>query len=1331
MKVYRNILIAVLFFTCSLSNSFAFQRYARFDKIAQQDGLSSNHILCIHQEKAGWMWFGTSLGLNRYDGYQIKVFKNDIDGLGTLRGELVRCIYEDDKNQLWVGTELGGLNLFDRNREEFNHFLFEDISIDTLFSVNSITQDINDKIIIGGNQGVAYLDKEHKLIQICIKEWEDAGRPEINKIFVDKKNTLWVGSTRGLFTYDLNEKRSEKKLLPDTAYPSDEINSFFFDSDNILWIGTYNSGVFMANINSGRVQKLDSWVNFNRSETIRAICEDQQGILWFGTRGGLVSYEKENQKYATFLRDENDNLGLSLNSILSLTVDTQGNLWIGTRGGINYRDTDKQAFIHIHDSHNDNRYLNNSEIYCFHFNQNDLLIGTESGGINVYDMKRDRFSYITDKDGLSSNCIKSFAQNGNELFVGTYQGGMCVLDSRTYQMKKTYKHNPSDPHSIGNNVVWCILKDSKNNIWIATNRGVDLFNPQTGKFTHRTDLFPNTTFYWIKEDESGDLWFGGDHSLYIYSPQTGEIRNYPERTRDFIPTLDNRYWLATRGRGLALFEKERGIMLSITEADGLCNNNIQTLLRDKDEYIWISTLNGLSRYDEKEKQFINFDASDGLQDNQFNYGAAIRKDEQLILGGISGITIFNSNEIRKNFFIPPVVFTELRIFNKPVNIGETLEKSISVAKRIELNSKQNVFSIDFTALSFSNSNKNKYNYILEGFDKDWIYAGTTHSATYTNLNPGKYTFKVKGSNSNDVWNPEATSIDIVIHPQFWQTWWFYLLIFVLVILIAFYIIQFYLHRIKLNNKLVFEKTKAKKLHEIEEMKMRFFTNISHEIRTPLTLILGPLAQVMEKNNLDDDSKDKLNLIKRNADQLLKLINQLLDFRKLEAGKLKVHYEKSDLIFYLKSIVDSFNSMAQEKGIKLNYFSEKALFYIWYDTDKIQKIMNNLLSNALKYTNPGGKVTVTFESGDNASWESSDNREFYRITVQDTGIGIPEKNLNKVFNRFEQGSKEKIAKGSGIGLSITQEFIKLMEGDIEVQSKEGEGSSFIVRLPVLMDSDVCNDEETVSGNLEEVVLNNKSQKIILIAEDNADVRQYTASNFKSEYRILEAENGKEAFELACQYIPDIIISDLMMPIMNGDTLCKKIKNDERTSHIPFILLTAVTSKEAEKESLRSGSDDYITKPFDINILKLKVDNLISLRDTLREKYRNDFLLQPSQVTLVSPDEKFLKKAVEVVEKNMDNSDLDIEKFASEVGVSRMQLYRKLEALTNMTVKEFIRDIRIKRAAQLLEQNKLTISEVIYQVGFRDLAYFRKCFREQYGCSPSEYIRQTKEKDKGAE
>ncbi len=1330
----KNIILLILFGTLSLYVSFAeLPRFSRFDKITQAEGLSNNQIQCIYQEKAGWMWFGTTQGLNRYDGYQFSVYRSDIDKQGTLRGELVRCIYEDNQNNIWVGTEKGGLNLFNREKESFSHVVFADIDIDTIFSVECIVTDHTGKLWMATSKGVAYLDENKKLQLLDMFHDQYKRKLAASEVLFDKKNNLWIGTYNGLYYYDFQTKNSQYIPLPETKNPDDEIQCLVIDSDNILWVGTYNSGPYYLNLNSKVIRKLNTWVNFSRSETVRAIVEDHQGTLWFGTRGGLVAYDKNTETHTTFLRDDDDSLGgLSLNSVLSLWVDAKGDLWVGTRGGINYRDNDKQAFLHIKAAKNDDRFLNDSEVYSFMFNRNDLLIGTESGGVNIYNMDNRRFRYVERQQGLSSNCVKAFLKYENEILIGTFQGGLNILDASSYRVKEVLRHHSDNPKSLSDDRVWCIYQDYKNNIWVGTQRGVDIYNPKTKTFEYQEKFLPQKACLWIYEDETGDLWMGGENEILIYNPESEKLIRYQEVTRSIIPAADKKYWLGTRGHGLALYDKEKGPVKYLTQANGLCNNTVQTLLRDAVGYIWISTTNGLSRYDERNNEFANFDSQDGLQDNQFNYTAAIvGKDNNLIFGGINGINIFNPLNIRKNIFNPPIVFTDLKVFNKRVEIGSIIKKSINEAPDVHLTYKQNVFSIDFAALSFASSKKNQYAYMMEGFDNEWIHSGTANSATYTNLDPGTYTFKVKGSNSNGIWNDKVASIKIIIDPPFWKTTWFRLVIFLILAFILYQIASYYVKKARLNDELLFEKTKARKLHEIETMKLRFFTNISHEIRTPLTLILGPLNQLLEEGNTDEDSRKKLGMIKKNADQLMKLINQILDFRKLEAGKYKITYGKADLVLFVSSIVESFQTMATEKQIKMTFNSTEAACFTWFDSDKIQKILNNLLSNAIKFTETNGTIQIDFELFNKPDSETG-HTTFYQISVSDSGKGIPAKNISRIFERFEQAANSKSTTGSGIGLSITREFVKLMNGDISVESKEGYGSKFTVELPLLNDTDInemdsgIDSRNVIDDSLPINALTEGIKKnIVLIVDDNKDIRDYIASNFEQEAQVIQAADGKEGYEMALKYIPDIIICDLLMPEMNGDAFCKKLKKDERTSHIPFVLLTAVTSKDVEKDVLRAGADDYITKPFDIHILKLKVDNLLSLRNTLRDKYKNEFILNPTAVNLVSPDEKFLKKAVDIVEKHMGDAELDIEKFASEVGVSRMQLYRKLEALTNMTVKEFIRDIRLKRAAQLLEQNKANVSEIIYQVGFKDLAYFRKCFREQYGMSPSDYAAKFKQ------
>jgi signal transduction histidine kinase/DNA-binding response OmpR family regulator len=644
--------------------------------------------------------------------------------------------------------------------------------------------------------------------------------------------------------------------------------------------------------------------------------------------------------------------------------------------------------------------------------------------------------------------------------------------------------------------------------------------------------------------------------------------------------------------------------------------------------------------------------------------------------------------------------------------------------------------VEFASFDFANIMGIQYSYYLEGFDHDWNEPSTKRLATYTNLNPGTYKLHVKTVSADRQESKAGPVLIINVLPPVWQTWWFRILIFLTILGLVYWLINFLQNREKLKHNLVFEKIKAKKLHELDMMKLRFYTNISHEIRTPLTLILGPLEKLRNNSVPESEIKGHLDLMHRNANQLHQLINQLLDFRKMESGNLKLNLKRGDLVSFVAGTVSSFVKFAEEKEIELKFNALKKEIITNFDEDKIAKIMNNLLSNALKFTGKGGKVIVNislvFDSEDQEIPNETDERRMIEITVKDTGIGIEQSNIEKIFNRFFQVDQDTAQSGTGIGLALTKELVKLHNGKIFVKSKPGKSSKFTVQLPYEDLKHVSPSGETASVEIQgtdsseasaeehAMELSTVGQKIMLIVDDNADVRYFIRSHFSSGYHILEANNGLEGWNAALKTIPNIIISDVMMPDMDGFEFCRRIRKDERTSHIPILLLTALGSREHEIEGLSLGADDYITKPFDLVILQTKIENILSVRQSLKQKYAGEMLLQPKNVMLSSPDERFLQKAIDVIENNISDPDLDIDRFAVEIGVSRMQLYRKLNALTEMTVKEFIRNIRLKRAAQLLVQRKMNVSEVAYAVGFRDLSHFRKCFRQEFNMSASEYM-----------
>ena len=1346
-KDYRKmlvILIAALFLFLTLSSSgTGVVNNLNFDFYSQEHGLSNNQIHCILQDKQGWMWFGTSQGVCRFDGYKFTVFKNDPDDSTSLKGNLVRAIFEDSKGQLWMGTENGGLNKFNREKENFKHlFYYGENSLLKDASVTSLHEDASGILWVGTETSLFRIENESKLVEI--KPANQSSFVDYYRILKsDKSGQIWIGANTGLFVYNPSNNQVQKVSLPQNVPNNEEIWEIVIDHDGTVWVGTYANGMFTVNPTSLEARHLNLDPDNDRSNTVRAISKDKNGKYWIGTRGGLYVYDKIKGVTAFYYHDEREPKSLVNNSIQCIVHDLKGDVWIGTRNGINFLIEERQNIQGYKSMPDDSRYLNSSEIYAFWIDpKGDVWVGTESGGINILNRKTGRFSYLMPQKGnpnsLSRNCIKALLSDGNNLWIGTFLGGLDVLNLKT-GIYKHFRNDPNVPSSLSDNRVWALLRDSKNDIWVGTSRGLDKFDPVTETFIHYNNLVDGQQVNWLAEDSDHCLWIGADQ-LFIYNPSDRNITRVNESTRYMLQDSNNRFWLATPNRGLALYSKEKGIIRFYTEKNGLANNQTLAILEDNEHFLWVSTTNGLSKFDPKTERFHNYSLKNGFQNNQFTYGAAYKSASgELLIGGISGFNIFNPVKIKSDSYFPPIVLTDLKIFNKSVKIGDrqrdVLTKSISETKKIRLKYDQNSITLDFASFDFANSLGIQYSYFLDNFDKDWNEPSVNRSATYTNLDPGEYSFHVKTVSIDRKESNPGPVLIIEVLPPYWETWWFRSIIFLAIFGIFYLLISFLLNKEKLKNDLVIERLKAKKLHELDMMKLRFYTNISHEIRTPLTLILGPLEKMRNKTLPENELKGHVDVMHRNATQLHQLINQLLDFRKMETGNLKLTLTCGDLVSYLSGIVGSFNNMAQEKEIDLKFNSLKKEIITNFDADKLGKIMNNLLSNAFKFTGKGGKISVNlaliFDSDDNETAGEAADKRIIEINVKDSGIGINEMNLEKIFTRFFQVDDGARQTGTGIGLALTKELVKLHHGTIMVTSKPGKGSRFTIHLPY---EEITNPEAASPANddnqtdfsvamqaderLGESML--AGRRIMLLVDDNPDVRYFIKSHFNNNFQVLEAENGLEGWNIALKTIPDIIISDVMMPDMDGFEFCRNIRKDERTSHIPIILVTALGSREHEIEGLSQGADDYITKPFDLAILQTKVENILSVRQSLKQKYTSEMLLQPRNILLSSPDERFLQKAIEVVENNISDADLDIERFAVEIGVSRMQLYRKLDALTEMTVKEFVRNIRLKRAAQMLVQKKLNISEVAYAVGFKDLSHFRKCFKQEFGMSASDYV-----------
>ena len=1347
-KIVRTTLgILLLIFFSSPVFSDGKSNVISFDFYSQNDGLPNNQIQCIFQDKSGWIWLGTSQGLSRFDGYRFCNFIHDPGDTTSLTGNLVRVIFEDKMGNLLIGTENGGLNIFNRDKERFLHpFKNQPLFRSKEVSVNAIAEDQEGNLYIGTDRDLYKIDKFWHLSEIHPKpanKSENLTGNFIRTLQFDNSGNLWIGTINGLFIYHPDTDESETISFPSPSKRSSEIMEIFKDDDGTLWIGTYSNGVLIIDPQKRKIRQLKPEPAFERTETVRSISKGILGDYWIGTRGGLYIYSKTRGVTGFFKHDDRDIRSLANNSVLDIYHDTHGETWVGTRGGLNVLARSKQVFHGFSALPDDNHYLNSSIIYAIWMDKiNRIWVGTEDGGINIYDPEKGTFSYLmarnNDKNSLSQNCVKALLDDRKgHLWIGTFWGGIDVLDLKTGNIRH-YRHSPDDQGSLSDDRVWAMIMDNEGGIWIGTTFGLDRFDPLTGSFTHYPNLVNNNQVFWVGIDSGNCIWFGTNDELIIYDPSNDNITKFNEHTRAFLEDSEKRFWIATLDKGIALYSKTKGALKYYSREDGLSNNQALCILEDNDHNLWISTTNGLSKFDPKKGLFRNYTSRNGLRNDQFTYGAAFKADDgQLLFGGISGFNIFNPEDIPADNIHVPLVFTELRVFSRRVPISDDrnaiLKASITETSHLTLRNDQNVFSLEFAALDYVNNASTLYSYYLQGFEKDWSIPGTSRTATYTNLNPGDYTLKVKRVVPGNLPSDDELMLNITILPPFWMTWWFRSVVIAVILILAFSLIRFIVNREKIKNELILEKTKARTLHELDMLKLRLFTNISHEIRTPLTLILGPLEKLISKKIPDEEVSSHLNLVYRNTLQLNKLINQLLDFRKLETGNLKLEVTRDDMVNLVADVVSSFDEYAKEKQIDLRFHSLKKHIVAFFDPDKVKTIIDNLISNAIKYTGTGGNVTVNLSLvflSDNASFNNKPDDQYIEISVRDTGKGISENNIKRVFTRFVRIDTTNESTGTGIGLALVKELVKLHKGDIDVVSKPGVGSKFTVRLPYITDiafeaQDTVPAEAAIgteTGEISAEQSEDPDAQIMLIVEDNPDVRFFIRSHFENVYRILEAKNGDEGWKTAVKVIPDVIISDILMPDVDGYEFCRKIRKDERTSHIPVLLLTALHSKEHEIEGLSCGADDYITKPFDISILQTKVENMLQLRRSLKEKYTNEIILKPSDITITSPDERFLRKAIDVIEKNIANGDLDIEQFALEVGVSRMQLYRKFNALTNMTVKEFIRNIRLKRAAQMLLEKKLTVTEIAYAVGFKDLSHFRKSFHHEFGMSATDFIRQ---------
>ncbi|MEO9892708.1 two-component regulator propeller domain-containing protein [Aurantibacter sp.] len=1380
------------------------QEQIYFDHITTDDGLSQSDINGIYQDEKGFMWFATHDGLNKYDGYDFTVFKPESNKVHSISSNLIFEIVGDKSGNLWIGTTGRGLNFFNQAAQTFETYenSADDESSLSNNHISKLYRDRKNRLWIGTNKGLNMLDLNIPRDSAVFKKFNPANKPFITgwdgksifAIFEDSQDQLWVGGHGGLYLqsrdsrgeiyfspqnenlglpagivrcitedkhgkfifamddglYYPQEQNGEYKML---KFQNGTFNQLLVDKNNSIWAGSENGLYRFTHSKQDEKPQLQNHFKYHARNTyglskniVRSLFMDKSGIIWVGTNGGGINKYDPARKMFRHIRKGSDLKSLSYDKIRAMYEDSNGALWIGTEGGglnmlIKENDDGKYNKFTIFDNIK-------KPFAITEFNHNGrkkLFVGAENAP-GLYEVEITSKSQIHENDfkevsGIGRSVFSLLVDSENNLWIGTYGEGIHKwspdANVKGGFKKRQFKNDLSNDNSISNNIIRSIYEDSDHNIWFATGKGLSML-PKSEK----DKKLPKFEVYFKDPNDKNSL--PHNYILSLFEDTSGNI------------------WIGTFGGGLAKFvDDDSGSFVVYDEENGLPNNVIKSILEDDEKQLWLSTNQGLSRFDLSNENFTNYDTDDGLQNSEFQELASVkRKSGEMLFGGINGFNAFYPQQIKRNSFEAETVLTNFTIFNEPVAIGDEingrilLKNDISQTETIDLKYKENNVAFEFAALHYAAPRKNEFTYILEGFDKDWISTTSDKRfATYTNLPAGEYIFKVKASNNDGLWDQSPAEIELNVSPPFWLTktaFAFYSL-FAFALLWLFYKYTFIRTTKKYNLEL--EHVEKEKNDELQRSKLEFFTNISHEFRTPLTLIKGPL-EYLQKNtgNLDkDELEEQYGLMQKNTSYLLKLVNQLLDFRKIDRGKMQLVVRNSDILSFIKEIGEPFQFLAHKKNVSFEINSSEKVIRSWFDHDALEKVINNLLSNAFKYTPENGTISVLINK--DVKNENGFKIEMVKIQVSDTGQGISQKRVKTIFNRFNSSeiNEKQNLQGAGIGLSFTKNLIELHKGSIEVFSQPEMGSNFIVRFPIKRKAyenipEISIKEETDADFLvrssetesfaidlnDELIDENLSKSrsklpILLIVDDNSEIRLFIKQALKSSYVIYEAENGKLAFELTKKIMPNIILTDIVMPAMNGIELCEQLKSKEETSHIPIIMLTAKASQESEIQGLSKGVDGYIRKPFDLELLQLKLSNILKQREQLRKQFTRDIQLRPKDVTVTTTDERFLNEAIEIVEKHMANTDFNVEMLVNEMNISRSNLYLKFKAVTGLSSSEFIRNIRLKRAVQLLEQSGLSVKEIMYMTGFNTASYFSKCFKKQFGVIPSEYVRQTK-KDK---
>jgi ligand-binding sensor domain-containing protein/signal transduction histidine kinase/CheY-like chemotaxis protein/AraC-like DNA-binding protein len=1327
-----------------------------FNHLTMENGLSQNSVMAIAQDKNQLIWMGTKHGLNRYDGYRFKIYSNKSDNHNSISDNVITTLLSDSKGRLWVGTE-NGLNIYNEKTDRF--FRINKKKPAKSFSCDSVEcvyEDPQKNIWIGTENGLnLVIDAEKQIFKKFLFDQPNykSGLNHVFSVFKDDKQNLWAGTFNGLVRiYQIKGKYHFEIFRHRTNDPgsisSNAVKSIVIDKQKRLWLGTYN-GLNLFDYEHKtftRYQTSATDPNSIVNNDIRKLTCDKTGNIWIGTQEGLSILDPNTRKFSNYRYDPEQSIGLSQNSIHSIFQDLNGSMYVGTfYKGVNVVYPSATPFTVYRNSKKQQGLSSNIVSAMAEDQSHNLWIGTEGGGLNYVNRSNHTFTYYksepNNSNGLNSNLIKTLClDKTGQLLVGTHRGGLYVFNPATQNFRKitnvrNVKNTPGDAEVIA------ITEDSNGTVWVGSKDGLSILTKTNGVYAATTTKsileksLRNKYIQVIFEDNAKNIWIGTKAGLYVYNPASKRITPFYQNKANaagvtsghincIVQLQNGNICVGTAFGGLTIFDNKTRAFKNYSEKDGLPNSNVFGVIEDEEQNLWISTDKGLSKLLTAKGKFINYTKSDGLSGNDFNIRSFLKDSRgELFFGGYDGLTAFYPKQIDINKNIAPIAFTGLKLFNQPVMVNGTdgiLKEDIKNTRQISFEHDENNFTLDFALLNYIKPEKNSYSYILKGHSKNWTKTDIP-SVSYADLPSGNYIFMVTGNNNDGNPSGKAASIKITILPPFWATWWAYLIYLAFFSGLLFLIVRY-----------LFVRALLKRTEDIQKMKLNFFTYVAHEIRTPLTLILGPLEKLSNQYQTDTELNRQLVPIKNNANRLMRLITELMDFRKAETGHLTLHVTEDNIIEFINEIFISFAHLAQSSHIQYEFVHPEENIKLFFDKRQLEKVIFNLLSNAFKFCDEGGEISVSVLEIDDE----------IIISIADNGVGIPVDSLKGLFSDYFQVDEQQSQIGSGIGLALSKAIVEEHQGHIAVESTPAENGSrgftkFTVRLkkgkshfktalfdgvkdyPAQSNLYTQQDEKAITVvNREKEI--DSSAETILVVEDNSEIRSLIISLVSSQYQVSESENGLLGWETAVETLPDLIICDIMMPVMDGIELCRRLKQDERTSHIPVIILTARSSHIHQVSGLETGADAYITKPFSPELLLLNVRNLLMSRQIMRQKFLQHIHLQPKDLTFNAIDEVFMQKLLSYIDQHIADEDFGVSELASMIGMSKPVLYKKIRQLTNLSVNDFVKSIRLKKAMELFKQNRFTIYEVAYQVGFNDPKYFSREFKKQFGKSPRAFM-----------